>query len=159
MRVFTFKTTRKSVFLALMGITAAFALAVTLIGSFTGRETAGVGESLHAATNEQRIAFLTQYGWEVSQEPVEVKEIVIPETFGDVYNNYNKIQTEQGFELTDYQGKSVKRWTYTVTNYPGYEEKECVLANILVYEDKVIGGDICSTELDGFMHTFKSKQQ
>lgn len=159
MRVFTFKTTRKSIFFALLGVTAAFALAVTLIGSFSGRETAGAGESLSAATNEQRIAFLSQYGWEVHGEPAEVKEIVIPETFGDVYHNYNKIQLEQGFDLTDYQGKSVKRWTYTVKNYPGYETQECIMANMLVYENKVVGGDICSTELDGFMHTFKSKQQ
>lgn len=158
MRVFTVKTTRKSIFFALIGVTAAFALIITLIGSFTGRETAGVGESVAAAANEERLSFLAQYGWKVEEEPVEVKEIVIPETFGDVYNNYNQIQTEQGFDLTEYQGKSVKRYTYTVTNYPGYEDKQCILANMLVYEDKVIGGDICSTELDGFMHTFKGKQ-
>lgn len=158
MRVVTFKTTRKSIFFTLLGITAAFALVVTLIGSFAGRETSGKGESVAAASNSQRVAFLTQYGWTVTEEPVEVREIVIPETFGDVYNNYNKIQLEQGFDLTAYQGKSVKRYTYMVTNYPGYEEKECILANLLVDGDNVIGGDICSTELDGFMHTFKSKQ-
>ena len=29
-----------------------------------------------------------------------------------------------------------------------------VTANILVYENKIIGGDICSVNLDGFMHGF-----
>lgn len=158
MRVFTVKTTRKSIFFALLGITVLFALIVTLIGSAAGKETAGQGEVLVAATNEQRVAYLAQYGWTVNPEPAETKEIVVPETFGDVYTNYNNIQLEQGFDLTDYQGKTVKRWTYTVKNYPGYEEQECILANLLVSDGKIVGGDICSTELDGFMHTLKSKQ-
>lgn len=158
MRVFTLKTTRKSIFCALLGITALFALVITLIGVSTGKEVAGREETLVAGTNSQRIAFLAQYGWTVQEEPTEVKDVRIPESFGDVYTNYNKIQSEQGMDLSKYQGKSVKRWSYTVTNYPGYEKKECVLANLLVLDGKVIGGDVCSTELDGFMHTFKSKQ-
>lgn len=158
MRVFTLKTTRKSIFCALLGITALFALVITLISVSTGKEVAGREETLIASTNSQRVAFLTQYGWSVKEDPVEVKDVIIPESFEDVYTNYNKIQTEQGMDLSKYQGKAVKRWTYTVTNYPGYEGKECVLANLLVLEGKVIGGDVCSTELDGFMHTFKSKQ-
>lgn len=40
-------------------------------------------------------------------------------------------------------------------NYPGYEGADgTVQANILVYEGAVIGGDVCSTELDGFMQGF-----
>ena len=49
------------------------------------------------------------------------------------------------------KGCTVKKWTYILTDYPGYEEKDCIRMNLLVYKGKVIGGDICSVELDGFM--------
>ena len=45
-------------------------------------------------------------------------------------------------------------------NYPGYENKDGVIrANILVYDGRVIGGDVCSVELDGFMHGFEKPTQ
>ena len=68
---------------------------------------------------------------------------------------YNEIQKAQNLDLTPYAGKRAKRWTYNIKNYPGYEgDSGTVQANILVYEGAVIGGDICSTELDGFMQGF-----
>ena len=43
-------------------------------------------------------------------------------------------------------------------NYPGYENKDGVVrANLLVYEGRVIGGDVCSVELDGFMQGFEKQ--
>lgn len=108
---------------------------------------------LAAENNEQRINYLKQFGWEVKNEPSEIVEVAIPTEFNDVYEKYNVIQKKQGFDLSAYRGKSVKRWTYDVTNYP--DNRQNVKANILVYEDKVIGGDICSLELDGFMHGFQ----
>ena len=98
------------------------------------------------------VNYISSLGWVVSEEPDEIKEVVIPHEFNDVYLNYNEIQKAQGFDLTDYAGERVKMWTYTVTNYPGYEDKDCVKINILVYEGCVIGGDVCSVELDGFMY-------
>lgn len=114
------------------------------------------GVSTAASTNEERIAFLKHFGWEVEEEPAEIVEVAIPAEFNDVYQNYNKIQKEQGFDLTDYRQKRVKRYTYVVTNYPN--EPEEVHANLLVYEGAVIGGDICSLKLDGFMHGFLMKR-
>ena len=110
--------------------------------------------NLRASNSDERIAYLAQFGWSVDEEPVEVKEIIIPSEFDDVYNNYNKLQLDQGFDLTEYLSKRVKKWTYTVTNYPGYEGKSCIRATMLVFDGKVIGGDICSVELGGFMHGF-----
>ena len=59
--------------------------------------------------------------------------------------------------MTEFAGERAKCWTYTVKNYEGYENQECIHANILVYDGKVIGGDICSVELDGFMHGFSGE--
>ncbi|MFZ2538016.1 MAG: DUF4830 domain-containing protein [Oscillospiraceae bacterium] len=103
--------------------------------------------------NAQRIAYLKTFGWTVSEEALEICEVAIPAEFDDVYTVYNKLQKDQGFDLETYKGKRVKRFTYEVTNYPN--QTSDVRANILVYKDKVIGGDVCSVKLDGFMHTLK----
>ena len=111
-----------------------------------------------AENNQERLKFISQFGWEVDSEPVEVNEVIIPQEFDDVYNNYNEIQLMQNCDLRDYSGERVKRWTYIIKNYPGYSEKDtCVRINLLVFDGMVIGGDVSSTELSGFMHTFRKE--
>ncbi|MCR2025614.1 DUF4830 domain-containing protein [Anaerotruncus colihominis] len=110
-----------------------------------------------AKTEEQRVDFLESFGWQVEPEADEVVEVQIPKEFDDVFTNYNTIQKTQGCNLEKYAGKRCKRYTYIVTNYPGQTDN--VRANILVYKDKVIGGDVCSLELGGFMHGFVVSQQ
>lgn len=110
--------------------------------------------SIKASTHQERMAFLSQYGIEVDEEPVEVCEVIIPAEFDDTYTSYNEIQKKQGFDLLPYAGVRVKRWTYSVKNYPKYENQSCIRVNILVCDGIVIGGDVCSIELDGFMHGF-----
>ena len=110
---------------------------------------------LRAETVQERIAFLSQFGWRVDENPIDVKEVEIPASFDEVYERYNALQTEQGFDLTPYCGTRVKQWTYRVLNYPGFEnEPDQIRANLLVYDGVVIGGDISSVALDGFMQPF-----
>ena len=54
--------------------------------------------STEGATADQRIAFLEQFGWEVEAEPLEVREIHIPEEFDDVYTRYNELQSLRSLE-------------------------------------------------------------
>lgn len=103
-------------------------------------------------TNEDRVNFLSQFGWQVNAEPEEVADVVIPAEFDKVFAGYNEIQKGQALDLSKYKKKSMSRYTYVVTNYPEYEGK--VYANILVYRNKVVGGDICSANIDGFIHGF-----
>lgn len=104
-----------------------------------------------ASTEEERMNFITQLGLNVEKEPSEVTEVIIPEEFDETYTSYNEIQKTAGLDLEHYKGCTVKRWTYTVTNYPEYEGSNSIKINLLVYKGKIIGGDICSVELDGFM--------
>lgn len=103
-------------------------------------------------TNEDRIAFLAQFGWEVGAEPIESTTVTIPKEFDKVFAAYNELQRAQGLDLTEYGGRTVERYTYTVTNYDGYEGT--VLANLLISRGRVIGGDICSADSAGFLHGF-----
>ena len=109
--------------------------------------------SVTLQNNVQRIDYLKTFGWTVKDEPVEIVEVAIPAEFDDVYMGYNELQLSQGFNLEDYKGKRVKRFTYEITNYPTQESD--VRVNLLVYNDKVIGGDVSSLKLDGFMHGLK----
>ena len=102
---------------------------------------------------EDVITFLSQFGWEVDSSPVEVKTVTVPKEFDKVYAAYNELQKEQGLNLTKYKGKDVTRYTFSVTNYKGYEGT--VYANVLVYRNRVIGGDICSADVSGFLHGFE----
>lgn len=104
-------------------------------------------------TNQQRIDYLQSFGWKVSSEACEIVEVAIPAKFDDVYNNYNELQKEQGFNLENYKGKRAKRYTYAISNYPS--DTSNIRANMIVYNNKIIAGDVCSIKLDGFMHGFK----
>jgi len=123
-----------------------------LFGSSNETETAKTSYK-NIKTNDDRIAFLVSFGWEVSAEPVEIEEVVIPKEFDSVYAEYNEIQKYQSLDLMNYKGKKVKRYTYEILNYPTGEKG--VHANILIYDDRIIGGDICSSSFEGFMHGFE----
>lgn len=111
-----------------------------------------------AGNNKERLSFISQFGWEVDSDPEEVAEIIIPQEFDEVYNKYNEIQLKQDCDLREYCGKRVKRWTYIIKNYPGYSETDtCVRINLLIFDGMVIGGDVSSTEISGFMHTFRKE--
>ena len=103
-------------------------------------------------TNDDRIDFLEQFGWTVSEAPIEEKNVTIPREFDKIMLSYNEFQRQMGLDLAKYKGKDVKRYTYEVTNFPEYEGR--VFANLLVYRNKVIGGDICSADANGFLQSF-----
>lgn len=100
-------------------------------------------------------AFLAQFGWEVEASPSEELKIKIPAEFDKVMNSYNDLQLNQGLDLSKYRGKEVTRYTFKVTNYPDY--KGTVMANVIVYKNRVIGGDLCSSDVTGFIHGFEAK--
>ena len=106
-------------------------------------------------TDEDRRAFLTSLGYETSGEACESVKVKIPREFDRIYAGYNEIQKVMGFDLSKYKNREVERYTYTVTNYSGYDGT--VYANLLVYRGKIIGGDICSASSDGFVHGLKAR--
>lgn len=90
------------------------------------------------------------FGWQVDPGSEKCEKIRIPEEFGDVYNNYNKLQKKCGFDLLPYSGKTVFKYTYIALNPIGNSE-DTFYVNILIYENQMIGGDVYSVALDGVM--------
>lgn len=157
MLIFTAKLNKKRL-LAIV-IIAAFVLAAIILSVPNKKEASAtmVPEKVVVKgikTNEDRIGFASSLGYEVESEPVRSQEVMIPSEFDDVYEDYNGLQKECGFDLEKYQGKRMMLYTYTVTNYP--DEPECLM-DLLVYKNKIVGGAVYSTALDGFMHGLKAQ--
>ncbi len=99
------------------------------------------------------IEFLSFYGWQVEEKPIESAPVLIPEEFDTIFEDYNLLQIEAGLDLRAHRGKKGTRYTYKVLNYP--ENIENVRANVIVIDGKAVGGDISTVALDGFMHSLK----
>lgn len=156
MFVYSVKTSKSKIAVLLVALIAtAAAVLFVAFGEKTPVATDENTVSYKAENAEQRNAFISQFGWKFSADPVEVSEVIIPQEFDDVYMNYNEINKAQGLDLEPYKGMRAKRWTYDILNYPAYEGRSGVVQlNLLVFNGVVIGGDVCSLEKDGFIHGF-----
>ena len=150
MFVVTARLNKKKLLICILILAAIAAVVLVLTGSGRKAQAASLPKlTAKVKSNEQRVSYLQGLGWEVSQTPLEEQEVTIPKTFNEIYTSYNELQKAQGFDLTDYAGLRVTRYTYEVQNYP--DAGDTVVADLLVYKHKVIGGDVQSTALDGFM--------
>ncbi|MBQ8404209.1 MAG: DUF4830 domain-containing protein [Clostridia bacterium] len=151
-----FITTLRINTLKLIGITALSILVVAALVIFVpAYESTSASNGINyekVYSNSDRVEFISGFGWEVAQTPVEEVEVAIPAEFDTVYLGYNEIQKAQGLNLAKYKGKEVVRYTYEITNYEGYEGT--VYVNLLVYRNKIVGGDVCSADAAGFIHGF-----
>ena len=107
-------------------------------------------------TNDDRIAFIAQFGYEVEKEPLETVEFTLPAEFDRVLAGYNEIQKQQGLDLSRYAKKTLTRYTYTVTNYGDHEGT--VYINLLQHRDRIVGCDICSADPAGFVSPLKIQE-
>jgi hypothetical protein len=149
-------------FFAVVG--AALALLITLIVLVPtyGVDTPTAAEEVSYSygkikTSDDVENFLSQFGWTVGDAPTEEVKVTLPDEFDKIFTAYNEIQRRQGLNLSKYKRKDVTRYTYEVTNYEDYDGK--VFANVLVYRNRVIGGDICSADTTGFIHGFEKENQ
>jgi len=101
-------------------------------------------------TESDRMEFLAGHGWQVTAEGVQSQEVLIPATFDEVFERYNEMQRADGFDLSQYKNRRVMRYTYRVLNHPVQGEE--VQATLLIYCDRIVGGDVCSLNQEGFMH-------
>lgn len=157
MFVYSFKATTIK-FFGVIGVAIITLVAlVFLIPSYsnaTTKEIALMNETIsfnNVKNSNDVVKFLNQYGWEVSDSPIEECEITIPKEFDKVISSYNELQKQQGLDLSKYSKKTAIRYTFQITNYPNYEGT--VYANVITYRGKVIAGDICTADAKGFIHT------
>ena len=101
------------------------------------------------------IAFLSGLGWQADASSEQIGTVSVPDRFNAVFSAYNDLQLSQGFDLTPYAGCELEKRSYRLLNYPGGENATDVYANLLFFNGKIVGGDICSVRLDGFLRGLK----
>ena len=135
--------------LAILGAIAAAIIAVIVL--LSGPDTQQTAAPI--SDNNARIKFLTDLGWEVAATPTESGQVRIPSEATEVFDRYNQLQKQQGYDLANYAGKNAMRYVYKVTNFPGATDP--VYATILVYKNEIIGGDITDTSPSGRVQSLK----
>ena len=80
----------------------------------------------------------------------QTQEVRIPTEPSEVFERYNDLQRSQGFDLSAYAGKNVRRYVYEIKNYP--DSSDTYYATLFIYKNAVIGGDVCSSAQGGTMH-------
>ncbi len=151
MFVCSFKANKFKLFLSagliVLAAAAAIALfpetehAVTVNGTQDGRDI----RFDNVKTAADAVTFAESIGFRVDPTPKETAEVTIPSKFDAVTEQYNEIQKSQGFNLAKYKNKKICRYTFTVTALPGGQTLPAegdVLLSLLVYKNKIIGGDV-----------------
>ncbi len=149
MLVMTAKVDKKKIAIIAAAVLAAIAALMLLFG---GGDATATGAPATIASNDDRVQFLTSFGWEVVTSPTETSQVRIPSESSEVFERYNALQKSQGYDLSGYQGKTVMRYVYKIKNYPGATEP--VYATILISNNQVIGGDVTDTSATGVIQGF-----
>ena len=137
------------------GILAAVLGVTVMILLISGSFASAVSDSKNGSTNKLRVEFAQSIRCEIKEELISSKEITIPLEFGETYENYNNIQKKAGFDLSKYKGCKATVYTYSVLSYGPFEEKDQARLNLIVYNGRIIGGDISSVSIDGIMLPLK----
>ena len=135
-------------------LAAVVGLILALILPFGGSDDTAASANA-VSGNDNRVAYLKEMGWQVSASPVESGQVRIPDIQSEVYSRYNTLQKSQGFDLSQYAGKTVMRYVYKVNNFP--DATEPVYATLLVYKDQIIGGDVTDTSVRGVVQGIKKE--
>ena len=151
MMVMTAKVDFKKILLILTAVAALILALILLVGE--GDAAAQTTGAPALSSNDGRVKFLTDFGWDVTTSPTESSQVKIPEESSEVFDRYNALQKSQGYDLSPFAGKKVMRYVYKINNYPGATEP--VYATLLIHKNEVIGGDITDTAAKGRIHGFK----
>ena len=149
----TAKVDKKKILLILAAVAAVVVALLMLFGGKPAQTTASPGMS----SNDARVQFLKDFGWEAAASPVESGQVKIPEASTELFDRYNALQKSQGYDLSAFAGKTVMRYVYKIKNYPGATDP--VYATLLVYKDQVIGGDITDTSAKGVIRGFQKAKE
>lgn len=152
MMMLTAKVDRKKLLILAAAVILTAALAVSLFGGGS-KDAPEAQPTLTAATNEDRVQFLRELGWQVEESPTQTVQVKIPAESSEVFDRYNAMQKSQGYDLSRYAGKTVMRYVYQVESPEGSAP---IYATLLVYQNQVIGGDVTDSAVGGSVKPLKN---
>ncbi len=107
---------------------------------------------IDSSTNRMIVEYIENLGWDIEDSPEEITHMTFPNEFDAVYRAYNDVQKASGFDFEQFRGKKVTRYSYRVLNHKMSDEV-CVIASVYVCDGTVIGGDVASSDGEGFLHS------
>lgn len=137
----------------ILGAVVGVILAIVLL--FGGKGDAAETAATTISDNNGRVQFLKDFGWDVTETPTQSGQVKIPEQQTEVFDRYNALQKSQGYDLSQYAGKTVMRYVYQINNFPGATEP--VYATLLIYKNQIVGGDITNTAAKGVIQGFQKQ--
>ena len=97
-----------------------------------------------------RQAYLRSLGWEIDPDTEAFRTVLVPDQLEGIMAQYNKLQLQQGYDLSRHLGESCLQYTYEITTYADSDGK--VIVSLYLQDGEIIAADIHSTALNGFMH-------
>ena len=154
MFVYTMKASGVKFFAVVALSVALLATAIGILPAVSAAsDVASVTTDYKNISNEEEMKnFLSSFGYETESQAAKVYEIDIPKEFNTVFEKYNEIQRAQGLNLKRYAGKSATAYVFKVNNYK-YDGD--VFATLFIRNGRVIAGDVCSSDGNGFVHGFE----
>lgn len=137
------------------------ALLVLLAGLLLCLAVLGAGwlhgrQQIHLPDEASRLAYIRSLGY-TPAGPAQVQETVtIPQWFDPTYAAYNTQLRRAGFDLSSWRGYEVTRYTYLLQD--GSDQGEPLQLHLLLWEDRLIGGDVCSPLAGGFLTGLTAKE-
>ncbi len=125
-------------------ILAVIIIAFLILGQFVSAKA----NNIDGSTNAKRIEYIKGLGIEPDDTNVSSKQITIPQSFSEVYKEYNRLQKKAGFDLNRYKGEPATVYNYGICG----SDREL---HLIVYKNKIIGGDIADINVGGEMLPLK----
>ena len=145
MKVLCFRYPRNTVTDILICLLCVFIITLILINGDYRRDISC------SVTEDAISSFLDENGWIADIGECNFSEKIIPADFDETYREYSALQEKQGFNIEGYKGKKIAVYSYPLLNFPGYEDSDNIYINFLIFRGEIIGADILSTSMNGFI--------
>ena len=104
-------------------------------------------------STEGRCAYLAALGFRADPASEELRGVSVPARFDAILEDYNALQLSQGWDLRAAAGKTCLCCSYDLVAYPDWDGR--VIAVLYLFRGRVIGGDVHTAAVDGFMRPLR----
>ena len=100
-------------------------------------------------STEGRCAYLASLGLRADPASEELRPVALPARFDALLEDYNALQLAQSFDLRAAAGRTCLCCSYDLVGFPDWDGR--VIATLYLFRGRVIGGDVHTAAVDGFM--------
>ena len=112
--------------------------------------------SANGTSETARLQFLQSLGYGVEPGSGTMEKVRLPEPFDAVFEEYNELQKQAGYNLAPYSGRVIERWSYPLGQN---RTEEAATAHLLVCEGCIVGGDIEENISGGYLYALVPKTE